>query len=72
MRNIFDQKKPKRLKQLKQIEVKKRYRYTYNELNNLPDDKLTWFENNGLPEERDMSREIRSKRKMERLVTYGY
>jgi hypothetical protein len=49
-----------------------RYRYTYDELYSLPDDKVEWFSINGFPEEQDMARGIRAERKRMRLVTYGY
>lgn len=67
--------KPKKLKKsnkLKSIKAPKRYRYTYDELYGLPDEKLEWFGNNGFPEEQDMARGIRAERKRMRLVTYGY
>jgi len=76
MRGLFEstpKRKPK--KSIKKLTIKKapkRYRYTYDELYNLPDDKVEWFMLNGFPEEQDMARGIRAERKRMRLATYGY
>lgn len=72
MRKLFDPDPKKKTKKLKIIKGKSNYRYTYDELNNLTDDRLTWFLENGFPEERDMAHRIKANRKMGRLVTYGY
>lgn len=75
MKKLFDdepKKRRKKSKKPKQIRSPPRYRYTYDDLYNLPDDKLEWFELNGYPEERDRARGIRAERKRMRLVTYGY
>jgi hypothetical protein len=50
----------------------KRYRYLYDDIDAFPDDKVEWLEINGYPEEKDDARSIIKKRKMKRLVTYGY
>jgi hypothetical protein len=71
LKKIFD-KKSKRNKKLKPIKSKIQYRSTYNDLYNLPEDKLEWYIENGFPEERDMARGIRTERKRMRLATYGY
>jgi hypothetical protein len=75
MRKLFDsepKKRKRKSKRLKPIKTPPRYRYTYDELYNLPDDKLAWFESNGYPEEQDKARGIRAERKRMRLLTYGY
>lgn len=77
MNNIVTKKsKPKKRKSLKILKAPKQYRssyrLTYDELYNLTDAELTWYINNGHPEERDMARKIRDKKKMDRLVTFGY
>lgn len=72
MRKLFDEPKKKKRIKPKQTRAPPRYRYTYDELYNLPDDKLAWFEENGYPEERDKARGIRMERRRMRLVTYGY
>jgi hypothetical protein len=72
MKKLFDKEPKKKSKKLKVLKAKSQYRYTYDELNNLQDDRLEWFVENGFPEERDMARGIRANRKMRRLVTYGY
>lgn len=72
MRKLFDSKPKSKPKKLKVIKAKRQYRYTYDELNNLPDDKLTWFLENGFPEERDIAHKIKADRKIMRLATYGY
>jgi len=73
MSGLFSSKpKKKPVKKLKIIKAPKRYRYTYDELYGLPEDKLEWFIQNGFPEEQDMARGIRSERKRMRLATYGY
>jgi hypothetical protein len=74
IRKLFDSKPKRKLKSKnpKRVKAPKRYRYTYDEINELPDDKLEWIANNGYPEEQDMAHGIRSKRKMTRLLTYGY
>jgi hypothetical protein len=69
MNNIVTKSKKRKLKVVK---GKKNYRYTYDELYNLPEDRLDWFTNNGFPEEQDMARGIRAERKKMRLATYGY
>ena len=72
MRKLFDKNPKRKSKKSKVIKAKSNYRYTYDELNNLPDDKLEWFMDNGFPEERDMANGIRANRRSRRLVTYGY
>jgi hypothetical protein len=75
MSGLFDsKKKPKKkpTKQSKSVKAPKRYRYSYDDLYNLPEDKLEWFTQNGFPEEQDMARGIRAERKRMRLATYGY
>lgn len=73
MSGLFSSKpKKKPIKKLKPIKAPKRYRYSYDELYNLPEDKLEWFTQNGFPEEQDMARGIRAERKRMRLSTYGY
>lgn len=74
MSGLFNSKpkKKKPVKKLKTIKGKKNYRYTYDELYNLPEDRLEWFTQNGFPEEQDMARGIRAERKRMRLATYGY
>jgi hypothetical protein len=74
MTGLFDSKpkKKKASKKLKVIKPKKRYRYSYDDLYGLPEDKLEWFTQNGFPEEQDMARGIRAERKRMRLATYGY
>jgi hypothetical protein len=73
MSGLFSSKpKKKPVKRLKSVKAPKRYRYSYDDLYNLPEDKLTWFMDNGFPEEQDMARGIRSERKRMRLATYGY
>lgn len=65
-------KKSKRNKKSKILKPKNQYRSTYNDLYNLPEDRLDWYIENGFPEEQDMARGIRAERKRMRLVTYGY
>lgn len=72
MRKLFDKEPKPKSKKLKVIKAKNQYRYTYDELNNLTDEKLTWFLENGFPEERDMAYKIKADRKVMRLATYGY
>jgi len=75
MSGLFDSKKKSKkrpVKQLKSVKAPKRYRYSYDDLYNLPEDKLTWFMDNGFPEEQDMARGIRAERRRMRLATYGY
>jgi hypothetical protein len=74
MSGLFDSKskKKKPVKKSKSVKAPKRYRYSYDDLYGLPEDKLTWFMDNGFPEEQDMARGIRSERKRMRLATYGY
>lgn len=72
MRKLFDTKQKPKPKKLKVIKAKSQYRYTYDELNNLTDEKLTWFLDNGFPEEKDMAHRIKTDRKIMRLATYGY
>jgi len=74
LRKLFDEpkKRKKKIKKPKPVKSPPRYRYTYDELYNLPDDKLAWFEQNGYPEEQDKARGIRMERRRMRLVTYGY
>jgi len=72
IRNIFDKESKKKTKKLKSIKAPTRYRYTYNELYNLPEDKLDWFITNGFPEEQDMARGIRAEKRKTRLITFGY
>lgn len=72
MRKLFDNKSKPKSKKFKVIKAKNQYRYTYDELNNLTDEKLTWFLENGFPEERDMAHKIKADRKVMRLATYGY
>jgi len=71
-RKLFDDEPKKKIKKLKVIKAKSNYRYTYDELNNLPDEKLIWFLENGFPEEIDMANRIHANRKIMRLATYGY
>lgn len=71
MRKLFDSKPKKKIK-LKKGKAPKRYRYTYNELYNLTDDKLDSIITSGFPEEQDMARGIRAERKRTRLLTFGY
>lgn len=76
MRKLFDpepkKKSKKSAKRLKSIRAPPRYRRTYNELYNMTEPELEQVINKGMLEERDEAREILKKRKMERLVTYGY
>ena len=76
MKGLFESEpKKKSKKSIKKLAIKKapkRYRYTYDELYSLPEDRLEWFTNNGFPEEQDMARGIRAERKRMRLATYGY
>lgn len=76
MRKLFDpepkKKSNKPTKRLKSIRAPPRYRRTYNELYNMTEPELEQVINKGMLEERDEAREILKKRKMERLVTYGY
>ena len=62
----------KKSKKIKTMRAPPRYRYTYDELYSLPDDKVEWFSINGFPEEQDMARGIRAERRRMRLATYGY
>ncbi len=59
---------------LKKRKVPKRYRYqyTYSEINRMTDPEVERLVREGEPEEKDKAHEIMSKRKMTRLVTYGY
>jgi hypothetical protein len=72
MNNIVKKSK-KKLKRIKApTKYRSNYRSTYDELYTLTDSKLEWYIANGFPEEQDMARGIREKRKRDRLLTYGY
>lgn len=77
MRKLFDPEPKKKIKKskskkLKSIRAPPRYRRTYNEIYNMTEPELEQVINSGMLEERDQAREVLKKRKMERLVTYGY
>lgn len=50
----------------------KRYRYTYDDIDRFPNERVEYLEQNGFPEERDAAHSIMAKRKMKSLITYGY
>ena len=76
MRKLFDSKPKKKskktVKRLKTIRAPPRYRRTYSEIYNMTEPELEQVIKTGMLEEQDEAREILKKRKMERLVTYGY
>jgi hypothetical protein len=76
MRKLFDPEPKKKIKKstkrLKSIRAPPRYRRTYSEIYNMTEPELEKVINTGMLEEKDEAREILKKRKMERLVTYGY